>query len=845
MDDFSIDRPELSGSLIQLEFGKGGRIRQLWVTDPSRPENGDNFQFILPSLSFGEEMSEDYLPGTILLGARTSPDDPWILSRNSSARNLNREADDDDEDDDELRLRDSDLTTTSMAYDFPLLPEIEATSKFTERTDPMPHVVWDIEITNRGTGGLEIGELGFPMAFNNLYEGVARSPQGIEELWNERMAIHKFIGGAASYLHVQRLLGEPPGLIVVPGENTSWEFYTHVPASLSTGFRWEGIPIVYIHSKAAVDREKWPQWIHGHSSITLEQGETRKYQLKFLPTERDRDGGFQSTLQTFGHPVMRLWPSAVGPVEVGLTVEVGGATPTQFVSDVDAELETDSFEGGGSCSVKAGAAGPLTLTFEDTLGRTSHAHLLFTEPIEDLIRRRAEWIVENQICQEASNLQGAILNTDMQVGLQMTDPDEYQRPFGVVCSLGDALFLAEKNRLEPHEDQIEALDRYVEEFLLDDLQNPHTMVVGHSFLDTKAVAIGNEAFPAALAARLLETMGDIAESAGGVSRTAAWYRDRAGETDAKSLEGRLRPRPDYWISDELFTGSEEEAIDDYDVPVWNPYEWDANSFWPAYRAALHQGRLEGLVRLVTAMKAPTPSWWWYGSDKRFLKDEEIPHPAMLDKGEMCLGSTTMMNSLLILRAAEERPNAVSDWMVRMAHGGLLGVWALVRPDGAAAMAYCPDISSRQYGMSWFTGDIGVSLWTYLRTSASHVYPLGPGGVAAFGCTCEAREDGDREYIRIRPWEGVGRKIVIHEWNVSVECEYGRIEEFEFDTRLRHATLTLKNDGDRKRKAAVTVSGLWGTKIKGFAGSEASEVGEPIMIEMGVGETLHFELEATQ
>ena len=184
-------------------------------------------------------------------------------------------------------------------------------------------------------------------------------------------------------------------------------------------------------------------------------------------------------------------------------------------------------------------------------------------------------------------------------------------------------------------------------------------------------------------------------------------------------------------------------------------------------------------------------------------------------------------------------------MVRMAHGGLLGVWALVRPDGAAAMAYCPDTSSRQYGMSWFTGDIGMSLWTYLRSSAAHVYPLGPGGVAAFGCGCESREDGDREYIRVRPWDGVGRKIVIHEWNLDVECEYARIEEFEFDTRLRHATLTLRNDGDRVRRAEVSIHGLWGTKVKGFPGSQAVDLGEPIIIEMQVGEVLHFELEATQ
>ena len=37
MDDFGIDRHELDGSLITLEFGASGRIIQLWAADPSLP----------------------------------------------------------------------------------------------------------------------------------------------------------------------------------------------------------------------------------------------------------------------------------------------------------------------------------------------------------------------------------------------------------------------------------------------------------------------------------------------------------------------------------------------------------------------------------------------------------------------------------------------------------------------------------------------------------------------------------------------------------------------------------------------------------------------------------------
>ena len=44
MDDFSIDRQELTGALISMEFGTGGRIQQLWASDPSAPDDSEEFQ---------------------------------------------------------------------------------------------------------------------------------------------------------------------------------------------------------------------------------------------------------------------------------------------------------------------------------------------------------------------------------------------------------------------------------------------------------------------------------------------------------------------------------------------------------------------------------------------------------------------------------------------------------------------------------------------------------------------------------------------------------------------------------------------------------------------------------
>jgi len=245
MDPFADERTELTGSLITLEFGSGGRISQLWATDPALPEEGEEFQFVLPPLAFGEESAEDYFPGTILIGARTDPGAPWILSRNGHARLL--EPDDDGPDD----------GSVSFEYEFPLLPEVEAHGRFFELPGEVPQIVWDLTLRNSCRVALEIGELGFPLALNTFYDGFGWSDEQLGRLWTSRLYVHKFIGGAASWVFAQRMTAEPPGLLIFPGEQTGWEFFAHVASSLNTPHQWEGIPVVYVYSRAAVEREGW------------------------------------------------------------------------------------------------------------------------------------------------------------------------------------------------------------------------------------------------------------------------------------------------------------------------------------------------------------------------------------------------------------------------------------------------------------------------------------------------------------------------------------------------------------------------------------------------------------
>lgn len=819
MDEFGIERPELNGALMTLEFGPGGRIQQLWASDPTLPEEGDEFQFVLPPITLGEEFADDYYPGTILLGARLGADDPWIVSRNTDAEVLEGD----------------DIHLVQFEYEFSLLPELRVTGKFYEIPGPIPQIAWDIRIANRGRQSVEIGELAFPFALNNLYEGLGRADKaGGKTLWSDRLVIHKYLGGAASYLFAQRLAAEPPGLLIFPGPDTSWEFYTHVPSSLNTPMVWEGIPVVYVYSKAAQEREGWDTWMNGHSSLILEPGDSRVFQTRFVPADRDRFDGVHQTLTLCGQPAIKLLPAAVSPADVGIAVEIAGSTPTQFYTNRDASLETDSDEEGGFCFIKPKEPGPVRLSFEDTMGRLSHVHLCFTEPIESLIRKRADWIVANQVHDEpGSALHKAILVADPKTGQQLVSAAEFTGPFVVEGGLGDALFLAEKNSIYPEPEQIVVLDEFIAEFLRDDLQNPGDHTVGSAFADMKGVALNYgrpHVYP--LVFNLYHAMYRV----GQVTKTrlpATEYLRLAYATALAMVrhgiprQGRGTGYPGYSRVFELLRDLSIEGMNDEvdrlmpfvsvraedllrkQFPYGDDNVLDTSVFEEAFTAARYlndEAHQERAMRCAYAARSLSPNWWWYGSDSRQWDDyAHGPLPFAFDRGELCLGHTGPENSMMFFELLDRDYAGLSEAYMRLAFGGMLGVWALVGSDGSASMAFGPDFASKLHGMVPTTGDVGLALFHYLRAAGAYVLPNRNYGVFTFGCHFEVQDD---HYV-VRPWDGIGRKVVLRQMSAEFHLNVGKLREVRLDTRKRWCTLVLENPTDLNLRSELRVRGLWG------------------------------------
>ncbi len=829
MERFDEDRPELTGSLISLEFGAGGRIASLWASDPNLAEEGDEFQFILPPIQFGEEVSDDYLPGTVLLGARIGPRDPWILDRNIRARSGSGL--------DDLEGI-FDPGRVSFEYEFPLLEDyLSATGTFYEQPGQLPQIVWDLEIKNHGRRSIEIGELAFPFALNNFYDGFGWTDAQLQRLWTSRVYLHKSITGASSWLFAQRMTAEPPGLLILPGKGTSWEFFTHVKASLNTPHQWEGIPVVYVHSRAAVEREEWQSWNNGHTSLILEPGDSRTFQTLFLPADSDRHDGLSPALTSAEKPAIKVFPACVAPAHVGIGFEVQGKGLSRFALSREASAAIDQDEDTAFAFIQPEEPGPLSVSFLNKEDLTCYAHFHFIAPLRDLIHKRAEFIIQSQRVEDpGSPLHHAIALTSIKGGRKLVDPAEYQDSSGIECALADALFLAEKNTIYPDVEQIEALNLFVKDFLLDDIQNPASHALGSSLLGPGAVAgyFGRPlGYPHAF--NLYHSLARIAATYGGTylgrkeclehaAKTALAMFDQGwrlyvrtvgvlGFARIHDLIADLREEGLTELADSLTESAKAKAQElvKLKYPFAGESVMDTSGFEDVFSSArflMDDDHLERTVRCFFATRSLAPSWWWYGSDKRVYDGaDSSPIKALFDRGEACLAHTTIPNSLIFFGLMDRDYLGVPDAYVRMAFGGMLAPWALVREDGAASMCYCPDSNSKQAGFNEYTGASGLGYYHYLRGVGSYVLP-NKGSFYTFGCHFDADA---AEYV-VRPWDGVGRRIVLRQIGVTLEGTFGVIQEMKLDPRLRWFKLKVENPADKAVTARFTLTGLWGKAV---------------------------------
>ncbi len=329
-------------------------------------------------------------------------------------------------------------------------------------------LLWRIELTNSGELPLEIGDLGFPVPSNST-----NHPN-----FSLRVLQHSHIAGDGSYVFWTRWTTEPPYLLMLPEAGTALEYYRRHPVSESGTSLYHA----YVHSRGQkeVIADEGGRWRWEHTSATIEPGQSlaRGFRLSWADGYDD----VRARIAAHGLVDVEVAPGMTVPSDLEALIAlrssatIHGIEP-EFPEQTEIELLSEE-DGQDIHRVRMRRLGENTLTVHFGEGQKQWIEFFVTEPLETLINKRARFIVERQqIRDESKWYDGLLSDWSMKDEVLLTPDEPHDIPASrryMIASddpgLSRPAFLAAKNAEFPVQEEVSALDYYIENFVWGGLQ---------------------------------------------------------------------------------------------------------------------------------------------------------------------------------------------------------------------------------------------------------------------------------------------------------------------------------------------------------------------------------------
>lgn len=326
-------------------------------------------------------------------------------------------------------------------------------------------LTWEINVKNRWEEALEIDDFRLELPMHSDFVRDAQIN------YTKRVIRHSFISANGSFIYWQRPNGVFPCMVMTCGRDTFLTDFDHDESDAGPG--WPGTYRVYIHSRLS-----GRPWARGKYARTiLGPGEERSFVFYFrwaFSYEEIRDILYES-----GRPDVAVLPGMVVPegMDSFLAVRMKG----DYALEAPKGLQCQRLKKQGEYDI-------YRLTFAKTgeivlpvaYGEEkSYLEFFYTLPLEELIRSRAVHIVEYQQYRGEKWYDGLFSLWNMEQEFMLTP--ERQDGIPPYCTGGaddpglcKAAYVAQKNCYMPRENEIEAVEYYIEHFLWGGLQRKDT-----------------------------------------------------------------------------------------------------------------------------------------------------------------------------------------------------------------------------------------------------------------------------------------------------------------------------------------------------------------------------------
>ncbi|KAG6911266.1 hypothetical protein DXG01_002104 [Tephrocybe rancida] len=263
--------------------------------------SGSSFDFIPGDMMTKRQSNGQYHLGDVTFRVRKVGSTAWISGDTSTARHP-------------VTAITASGTTLAAANLAPTLPSTSLLS-ITRRWVVQNNVLQLLfDVTNSQTTAVEIGSLGIPLEFNNIFtDRTAAQTNTLCSLFDP------YIGQDAGYVQVTPLLGTLPPLIVTPVGKSPFEGWRFLPESTSAdpfyqSQTFEGLYEWQFHTLAYAQNE-WSAvtpW-NAATSATLQAGQTRTYGVQFVTAPSIRD--IDRTVRSVNRPVAVGIPGYILPTD--------------------------------------------------------------------------------------------------------------------------------------------------------------------------------------------------------------------------------------------------------------------------------------------------------------------------------------------------------------------------------------------------------------------------------------------------------------------------------------------------------------------------------------------------
>lgn len=283
------------------------------------------------------------------------------------------------------------------------LPDSSAALNVTRRwIDVDGDLGLEFTLTNVADGTVEVGSLGFPIEFNNIFTG-----RTAVETRDNCVLLDPYIGLHAGYVQATRLTGTGPNLVITPLTDTTkfeaWRFLPEqsVDPLYYQSQTYEGNYEWQVYTKAWAENE-WQgvdPWNEATSSI-LEPGANITVGLRF--SLADTIPAIEEAIQSTNTPLAVGIPGYILPADVvgrlflhtnatvsSITASPAGAltlsTPTPFAGGVEYAV-----------TPSASAWGRARLTVQYAGGKNQTVHYRITKPAPEAISDLGAFLTTEQ-----------------------------------------------------------------------------------------------------------------------------------------------------------------------------------------------------------------------------------------------------------------------------------------------------------------------------------------------------------------------------------------------------------------------------------------------------------------